>query len=218
MAAQGHSRHCYSAESSCVTVLPANWFARPAPVVAPELLGCVLVRTLPCGGTLRGLIVETEAYTQDDPACHGFDGRLTPARRVLFGQPGLAYVYFTYGMQHCFNVVTDRNGYASAVLVRALALDSLPAGMVLPPRETLQRAASGPGKLCRLLEIDRQLNGTALVPASGLWIEQGSASGIAPATASCQLITQTTRIGISRGVDLPWRWFLEGHPAVSRLR
>ena len=188
-------------------LIAADWLARPAPEVAPELVGCTLVRRMPTGTLIRGLIVETEAYTQDDPACHGYRGP-TPARKTIFGPPGLAYVYFTYGMYHCCNVVTDRDGHASAVLLRALALDRLPEGYTLPPREQLHRVAAGPGKLCRILGIDRSLNGLPLAAASGLWLEHRTLPDVPVLT--------TTRIGITQGVDLPWRWCLAGHPAVSK--
>ena len=191
-----------------MTRIDPHWLARPAPEVAPDLVGCTLVRRMPTGETIRGLIVETEAYTQDDPACHGYHGP-TPARQTIFGPPGLAYVYFTYGMYHCFNVVTDRAGYASAVLLRALDLDRLPAGYRLPPREKPHRVAAGPGKLCRILAIDRSLNGVPLDPASGLWLEERTGATAVP-------LQQTTRIGITRGAELPWRWCLAGHPAVSK--
>jgi DNA-3-methyladenine glycosylase len=188
-------------------LIDAHWLARPAPVVGPDLIGCTLVRRMPDGTLIRGLIVETEAYTQDDPACHGYRGE-TPARRTLFGPPGHAYVYFTYGMYHCCNIVTDRSGYASAVLLRALLLDRLPDACTPPAHRQTHRVASGPGKLCRVLGIDRSLDGIPLAPAAGLWLEHRTMPDLP--------MQQTTRIGISRGVDLPWRWCLAGHPAVSK--
>jgi DNA-3-methyladenine glycosylase len=191
-----------------MTVLPPAWYARPAEVIGPALIGQTLARRLPNGEIVRGLIVETEAYTQDDPACHGYGGRITPARQALFGPPGHAYVYFTYGMHHCCNVVTDRDGFASAALLRAVALTALPPGVVLPAGSKPERLAAGPGKLCRVLGIDRSLNGAPLTPATGLWVEAGPLS--APPLA------QTPRIGITRGTEFLWRWCLAGHPAVSR--
>ncbi len=190
-------------------VLLADWFERPAPEVAPDLLGCWLVRTLG-DRPIRGLIVETEAYTADDPACHGYQ-RKTARNGAIFGPPGTAYVYLIYGMYHCLNVVTDRDGVCSAVLLRALWLDGVPPSLAtsLPGKQA--RWAAGPGKLCRALAIDRQLDGARLEPRSTLWLEGRSPDGV-PGD-----IVQTTRIGITRGADIPWRWYLKGHPAVSQL-
>ena len=94
-------------------------FARPATEVAPELLGQILARRLSDGCVLRARIVETEAYEQDDPASHAYRGRRTPRVRAMFGPPGHLYVYFTYGMHHCMNVVAGPTGTGSAVLLRA---------------------------------------------------------------------------------------------------
>src|SRR6266550_297735 len=106
------------AERRAVMRLPRGSFAGSATEVAPELLGHVLARRLPDGAILRARIVETEAYEQDDPASHAYRGR-TPRVRVMFGPPGHLYVYFTYGMHHCMNVVTGPEGTGSAVLLRA---------------------------------------------------------------------------------------------------
>lgn len=179
-----------------------TWLAENAVEVAPRLLGWHLVRRLD-GGVYRGQIVETEAYREGDPACHGFRRR-TPRNAAIFGPPGSLYVYLIYGMYHCLNIVTEENGRCSAVLVRAVLLDRLPPPVVTPKPH---RAAAGPGKLCRVLQIDRQLNGALLSPETGLWLEPG---------APPEHIRQTTRIGLTQGVDLPWRWYIEGHPAVSR--
>ena len=132
-----------------------TWLARPATEVAPLLLGCVLVRQLPNGQIIRGAIVETEAYAVGDPAFHAYKSR-TSRNSVVFGAPGISYVYLIYGIYHCFNVVTDLEGVPSAVLIRALQLESVPEG------ENLQKFAAGPGKLCRAMQIDRSLNGIPL--------------------------------------------------------
>lgn len=123
----------------------------------------------------------------------------------MFGPPGYAYVYFIYGRYFCFNVVTAAAGIACAVLIRALAIEG-----DYPSPKKPHRVAAGPSLLCQVMEIDRSLNGIALVPESGLWLEPGQPS-LAPIS-----IVQTTRIGLSQGVDIPWRWYIEGHPAVSR--
>ena len=143
--------------------------ARPSTEVAIDLLGCTLVRQLPSGQILRGTIVETEAYAPKDPAFHAYR-RLTPRNQVLFGSAGRAYIYLIYGIYHCFNIVTDREGIPSAVLIRALELETLPVGLDSSAKN-LHRIAAGPGKLCRVLQIDRSLNGIVLQPSQPLWLE-----------------------------------------------
>ena len=115
--------------------LPKSFFCRPADVVAPELIGCLLVKRQKDGSLLWGVIVETEAYSQDEPACHGYRRR-SPQNETLFGEPGRFYVYVSYGIHHCVNVVTDRAEWANGVLLRALALPGEP-----------ERVAAGPGLL-----------------------------------------------------------------------
>ena len=107
-------------------IVEPNWLARPSTSVAPDLLGCTLVRQLPNGEIIRGLIVETEAYAPGDPAFHAYRRR-TNRNDVLFGLSGRSYIYLIYGIYHCFNIVTDQDGIPSAVLIRALQLLSLPA-------------------------------------------------------------------------------------------
>ncbi|HEY9752088.1 MAG TPA: DNA-3-methyladenine glycosylase, partial [Coleofasciculaceae cyanobacterium] len=94
-----------------------DWYSRPATEVAPDLIGCTLVRQMPDGAQLRGLIVETEAYGPDDPACHAYR-RKTARNRVMFGPAGRTYVYLIYGIYYCLNVITDLDGLPSAVLLR----------------------------------------------------------------------------------------------------
>jgi DNA-3-methyladenine glycosylase len=185
-----------------------NWLARSAELVAPELLGCTLVRKIE-GVEYRGVIVETEAYTADDPACHGYR-RKTDRNKAIFGKPGSVYVYLIYGMYHCLNIVTDLEDVCSAVLIRALALEQIPAWVELGKKEKADRVAAGPGKLCRALKIDRQLDGKLLQSKSGLWLERGDDQ------LKRSQIHQTTRIGINQGVDIPWRWYIKDHPAVSK--
>lgn len=188
-------------------IVEPNWLARPATIVAPLLLGCVLVRQFPDGQVMRGLIVETEAYAVGDPAFHAYKRR-SDRNAVVFGPAGRSYVYLIYGIYHCFNVVTDVDGVPSAVLIRALQLESVPDG------DNLHRFAAGPGKLCLALQIDRSLNGSLLQPGEPLWLEHRSSE---QQLASSDSIVQTTRIGISKGVDLPWRWYIKNCAAVSRF-
>ncbi|MGB0678604.1 MAG: DNA-3-methyladenine glycosylase [Polyangiales bacterium] len=187
--------------------LPAAFFAAPAHVVAPRLLGAVLVRRLAPRRLLRCRIVEVEAYGPGDPACHAFRGP-TARNAAMFAAPGRAYVYLIYGMYHCLNLVTDRAGVGSAVLIRAVELPpAAPTGQHLSARQQ-QRQAAGPGKLCRALGIDLRHNGHRLHPAEALWVEP-------PPSAPVVEPVQCSRIGISVGTELPWRWYDAGSAAVS---
>lgn len=180
---------------SLAETLPAEFFTRGTLDVARDLLGTFLCRRLDDGTVLSGAIVETEAYTQDDPACHAFRGR-TSRCEVMFGPGGFAYVYFIYGMYHCFNVVTESEHTAGAVLIRAIAANG----------------ADGPGKLCRAWKIDRSHNGANLMDSSSpVWIAKGT-----PLTE--QDIAITPRIGLSVAVENLWRFAVKGHPSVSGPR
>ena len=193
------------------TLLPQSWFARPSPTVAPELLGTVLVRQFANGDRLRCQIVETEAYAPGDPACHAYK-RKTERNQSMFGPAGHLYIYLIYGIYHCLNIVTDAEGVGSAVLVRALQLDYIPPWIDPKKRKQSHRVASGPGLLCKALQVERQQDGWKLGMGEGdaLWIERGEA-----AIASLDIV-QTTRIGLTRGAEIPWRWYIRNHPAVSK--
>ncbi|NEP15739.1 MAG: DNA-3-methyladenine glycosylase [Leptolyngbya sp. SIO4C1] len=193
-------------------IIRREWCDRTALAVAPDLLGCTLVRQKLTGETIRGLIVETEAYLPDDPACHAYRGQ-TASNAHMFGPAGLSYVYFIYGMYHCLNVVTEKTGIGSAVLIRALQLKAVPAGL---EADDLNRIAAGPGKLCRTLEIDRRLSGLPFSPQTGLWLEHRHPAFSKALTSGIHKISQTTRIGISKATDQPWRWYLTNNPAVSK--
>jgi DNA-3-methyladenine glycosylase len=195
-----------------IAPIEQSWFNRSVLAVAPDLIGCTIVRQFPDGQQLRGLIVETEAYQQDDPGCHGYRGK-TPRTEVMFGEAGYAYVYLIYGMYHCLNVVTDRAGFASAVLIRALQLESMP---TQPFSGKLDRLAAGPGKLCQVMQIDRSHNAQPLTLDQAIWVEGRSFSWQQQFEAGQHPLMQTTRIGLSQAQDLPWRWYLKGNPAVSK--
>ncbi len=192
------------------------WLARPSTGVAPDLLGCTLVRQFPDGEEIRGIIVETEAYGPGDPACHAYRQR-TPRNQAMFGPAGICYVYLIYGMYHCFNVVTDAEGVASGVLIRALQLDALPKGFAGIPEKKRSRLAAGPGKLCKVLEIDRTFSGLPLAVGEPLRLEHRSEQFQQAAEEGTINFVQTTRIGISQGIDLPWRWYVGNSTAVSQL-
>ncbi len=180
--------------------LPQSFFARPAQAVAPELIGCLLVKRQANGELLWGVIVETEAYCQSEPACHGYRRR-SPSNSTLFGEPGRFYVYVSYGIHHCVNVVTGRPAWANGVLLRALALPQAP-----------PRLAAGPGLLARRFGIDRGDDGLPVSQESGLWIARIAGSQPLPVSA----LSRGGRIGISRGGQLAWRWGLAGSPSLSR--
>jgi DNA-3-methyladenine glycosylase len=191
----------------------AQWLSRESTIVASDLIGCTLVRQMPDGTLLRGLIVETEAYGPGDPAMHAYR-RPTARNRVMFEQAGVTYVYLIYGIYHCLNVVTDQPGTPSAVLIRALQLDAAPAW--IEPQQKLQRIAAGPGKLCRAFKIDLALTATLLQPGQPLWLEHRQIQFQQRLAAAKISLVQTTRIGLTQGIELPWRWYLSGCPAVSK--
>jgi DNA-3-methyladenine glycosylase len=181
--------------------LPQSFFARPAEVVAPDLIGCLLVKRQAGGALLWGVIVETEAYSQSEPACHGHRRR-TPSNETLFGEPGRFYVYLSYGIHHCVNVVTDRAEWANGVLLRAVAIPAEP-----------ERVAAGPALLARRFGLDRSHDALPVVPRCGTWL--------APRPPHLEALgpndlVQTSRIGISQGQELPWRWYLSRSRSVSR--
>lgn len=180
----------------------------PAELAAPRLLGCRLVRRLDDGQVLSGRIVETEAYSQDDVASHSYRGE-TPRTKVMFGPAGHLYVYFTYGMHYCCNVVTGPAGHGSAVLIRALEpLEGQAAMSDNRGGHQGETITNGPAKLCQALGIKAGLNGHYLHKAPLKLVME---TPIAQAD-----IVQTTRIGISRGQDVPWRFYIRGNSYVSR--
>lgn len=195
-------------------MITAEWCDRNTLHVAPDLIGCILVRQLQ-GTVIRGLIVETEAYCPDDPACHAYRGK-TPSNAAMFGPPGHSYVYLIYGMYHCFNVVTEAANTGSAVLIRAIELSALPPGLEVKYARQGHRVAAGPGKLCRTLSINRRHDGLALIPPHQLWLEHRSSTFQQQLDQGQQALVQTTRIGISKAAERPWRWYLKDHPSVSK--
>lgn len=195
--------------------------SKPADEIAPRLIGSVLVRVLPDGTRLAGRIVETEAYLgPDDQASHARNGRRSPRNESMYASAGTAYVYFTYGMHHCFNVVCAHEGEPQAVLVRALEpLEGLECMREFRSRgKSFKRAlrdrdlCSGPGKLCEALAIDRTLDGHDLFhEGSELWLER--------AGRVREGLINTPRIGI--GACGEWtqarlRWYLDGCEHVSK--
>ncbi len=193
-----------------VAELPRDWFARPTVEVARDLVGCTLIVDSGTASAVTAQIVETEAYLgTTDPASHAFRGP-TPRSRVMFGPAAHLYVYFTYGMHHCANVVTEAEGVAGAVLLRAAAVVEGEAAVVARRREGLPDAAllRGPGNLCQGLGITRADDGIDLLdPASRVHIAQRT---VTPP------IAVSTRVGLRLAKDWPLRFSWLGHPAVSR--
>lgn len=174
--------------------------------VARRLLGARLVRIVD-GERRSGIIVETEAYRQGDPAAHCHRGR-TARNRSMFGRPGLAYVYFTYGSWFCMNVVCEPEGFGAGVLLRALEPEEGLEAMAAA-RGSDRDLANGPGRLCQALAIDLNLDGVDLLAGGELFLEAGT-----PVPDS--RVAQTPRIGISQARELPWRFAMVDNPHVSR--
>lgn len=173
---------------------------------ARRLLGCEFERELD-GQTVRVRIVETEAYDQTDAASHSYKGK-TPRTDIMFGPAGHLYVYFTYGMHYCMNVVVGEEGYGAAVLIRAV--EPLAGEELLAERRHRQGAdiTNGPAKLCQALGVDKTMNGHDLARPPLTLI-------IRPPVEEAEIVV-TERIGISQAKDIPWRFYLRDNPYVSK--
>jgi DNA-3-methyladenine glycosylase len=216
-------------------LISRNFFARPSVEVAPDLLGCVLEHET-ADGLVAVELTEVEAYAgRSDPASHAYRGK-TARNAVMFGPPGHAYVYFTYGMHFCVNVVClGEEGSASAVLLRAgrviagkeLACARRTRGTTaIAPRDL----ARGPARLCQALGIDRSQNGADMVsagsplrmlsgagnPARSALLASGDETLIHPATP--RRIVTGARVGVSSAAEIPWRFWYDGDPTVSVYR
>jgi DNA-3-methyladenine glycosylase len=198
--------------------LPADFYARPVIEVARDLIGCVVEHD-----GLSGVIVETEAYHESEPACHAFVG-VTPRTRTLFEEPGTAYVYRSYGIHALFNAVCEPVGVGAAVLIRALhPLMGIEEMRVRRARAREQELCSGPGKLTQALGVELAQNGTSLVTGpvtihSRQYAVVDSDAHARGGSASAPLVIAGPRIGITKAVELPWRFSLAGNPHVSRPR
>ncbi len=183
--------------------LGTPFYDRDPRQVAVDLLGCVLAHETPEGVT-SGIIVETEAYRPEDPACHAYKGP-TIRNRNIFGRPGIAYVYLSYGIHKLLNAVCEGEGVGSAVLIRALR--PLEGQELMEERRGRKRdLCNGPGRLTQALGVDLSLDGADLTQGD-LYLALGE-----PLEGA---IVSTTRIGISRGMELPWRYLVEGERDVS---
>jgi DNA-3-methyladenine glycosylase len=213
-------------------LIPRNFFARPSIEVAPDLLGCVLEHET-ADGLVAVELTEVEAYAgRSDPASHAYRGK-TARNAVMFGPPGHAYVYFTYGMHFCVNVVClGEEGSASAVLLRAgrvIAGEELARARrtrsttAIAPRDL----ARGPARLCQALAIDRSQNGADMVSArSPLRMLSGTGNPARSAVlvpgdghhATPRRIVTGPRVGVSSAAEIPWRFWYDGDPTVSVYR
>ncbi len=201
-----------------MTALPVDFYARPVLEVAPALIGCTVEHR-----GVAGVIVETEAYHESEPACHAFAG-LTPRTKTLFGGPGQAYVYRSYGIHALLNAVCEPEGIGAAVLIRALVpvagIEAMRARRgarrasgrsVAGPPTREEDLCSGPGKLTQAMGISLGENASSLLTGpvrihgrAGDWQDVSVVKG--------------TRIGITRAVELPWRFCVAGSRHVSRPR
>lgn len=189
--------------------LDRSFFSRYTPDVARDLLGCVLVRKLE-GIMMRGKIVEVEAYRgADDPASHAFRG-ITNRTRVMFGEAGHAYVYFTYGNHYCLNVTTESEGEPGAVLIRAaeplLGVDEMRRRR---GTEKLTDLMSGPGKLTKAMGIDIRMNEEDVTTSNSIYFLSKK---------NPVRIVSSTRIGVSTGGGIEWRYYVRGSMFVSGAR
>ncbi|MGH2399508.1 MAG: DNA-3-methyladenine glycosylase [bacterium] len=187
-------------------LLPRSFFTRSTLQVARDLVGRFLVHETP-RGTLAGRIVEVEAYRGPrDPASHAY--RLTPRSRIMWGKPGMAYVYFTYGNHYCVNVVTEREGIAGAVLIRALepveGVEIMRANRGVDDERLL---ASGPGRLTQSMGIGREHNGADFTRPP-LYLAHGRAGKVRVAAGP--------RVGIRVATERAWRFYAAGNGFVSR--
>jgi DNA-3-methyladenine glycosylase len=183
--------------------LAAEFYARPALEVARDLIGCIVVHE-----GLAGTIVETEAYHESEPACHAFVG-VTPRTQTLFEEPGLAYVYRSYGIHALLNAVCEPAGVGAAVLIRALEpLAGIEEMRMRRGCAREQELCSGPGKLTQALGIELSQNRTSLIDGP---------VAICPREYQPEVVVGR-RIGITKAVDLHWRFCAAGNPHVSKPR
>ena len=169
-------------------------------MVAPELIGCLLIKRQPNKKLLWGVIVETEAYSQSEPACHGYTSK-TKKNSTLFGEPGHLYIYLTYGTHHCVNIVTHKGNWANGVLLRSIAM----------PNEN-ERIAAGPGLLAKRFGLTRNHDNSVISVENGIWLSKRKS------VKDMAKIIQTTRVGITKATDLPWRWYLQNSRSVSKRK
>jgi len=188
-------------------ILNKDFYLQGVVALAKDLIGCILLHD--DGVTRRsGIIVETEAYTEDDPASHAFKG-ITRRNRQMFEEGGTSYVYLIYGLYYCFNVAAGPKGRGEAVLIRALKpLEGIPVMQRVRNTRDVQNLCSGPGKLCLAFEISMEQNGMSLIDSS-LQIA-------GPAENEKYEIETSYRIGLSKATEKKWRFYVKDSQWVSR--
>ncbi len=160
--------------------MPKKFFYRHSKLVAPDLIGCYLIKKDNEKDKVKGIIVETEAYSQEEEACHGYR-KITESNKSLFGKPGTFYIYKSYGIHHCLNIVTDKENFASGVLIRSVFI----------PKKN-ERLASGPGLVTKAFGIDISFNSLEILNNNSLSISQRDS------IIEQKDLIQSTRIGISK--------------------
>lgn len=197
-------REVLSVESG--ELLPVEFYVRPVLEVARDLIGCIVEHR-----GLAGMIVETEAYHESEPACHAFVG-VTPRTRTLFGEPGVAYVYRSYGIHALLNAVCEPCGVGAAVLIRALEpLEGIEEMRMRRGRVRVEELCSGPGKLTQALGVELSENGTSLLDGPVVIRSAKQEREMSPPQ-----VVEGTRVGITKAVELRWRYCLVENPHVSR--
>ena len=179
-------------------LFPKNFFNRHSKLVAPDLIGCHLIKKNNEIDQVQGVIVETEAYSQEEEACHGYR-KMTESNKSLFGNPGTFYIYKSYGIHHCLNIVTDKENFASGVLIRSVYISN-----------KNERLASGPGLVTKTFSVDISFNSLEVLNNKSLWISPRES------TLKRKDLIQTTRIGISKAKNIKWRWYLKNSRSVSK--
>jgi DNA-3-methyladenine glycosylase len=187
-------------------ILDRNFFQKSADILARDLLGKILIHKID-NKLVGGIIVETEAYLQDDPASHSFKGQ-TNRNKAMFLEGGFSYVYKIYGFHFCFNVVSGEKNVGEAVLIRSLEpLYNIDIMKMNRKTENIYHLTNGPSKLCQALNININHNSICLYNSNVLFILENK---------STDEITITKRIGISKGIDLPLRFYLRNNKFVSK--
>ena len=162
------------------------------------MIGCYLIKNNNEKNQVKGIIVETEAYSQEEEACHGFR-KITESNKSLFGKPGTFYIYKSYGIHHCLNIVTDKENFASGVLIRAVFISN-----------KNERLASGPGLVTKTFGVDVSFNSLEVLNNKSLCISQRDSN------LEEKDLIQTSRIGISKAKNIKWRWYLKNSRSVSK--
>lgn len=188
-------------------ILSQNFFNKNSEILAPGLLGCTLVHKTPEGLT-SGIIVETEAYSQEDAASHSYNGE-TARTKAMFGSAGHVYIYFTYGMHYCFNVVSGQPGHGQGVLIRALQpVEGIEIMQKRRSKDNQKELCNGPAKLVQAMGITKADYGKPLFDNNELFIKSRKQGKLD--------IQKGSRIGVSKEIEKPLRFWIAGNPYISR--